>query len=394
MPRSIWLLVIGMTINVTGSSFLWPLNTIYMHNHLGKSLSIAGIVLMLNSLASVIGNLAGGVLFDKIGGFRSIIVGTTITLASLVGLTFFHGWPEYIVLLIVLGFGSGLIFPAMYAMAGAVWPEGGRRGFNALYVAQNLGVAVGSALGGFIAAISFDYIFIANTAMFVVFFFIAFFAYRKMADKTISNPTILSEEAPVKNTKSWRAMVAICTVYILCWVGYVQWQSTISSYTQDIGISLSQYSMLWTVNGALIVLAQPFIGVVVRKFLTSIKAQIIVGIAIFIVSYGIASTAENFHGYLAAMVILTAGEMLVWPAVPTIANHLAPKGKAGFYQGMANSAATGGRMIGPVIGGFLVDQYGMGVLYAFLIGFLIVSIVITAIYDRSLSQETKEQLVA
>lgn len=42
MPKEIWWLVIGMAINITGASFLWPLNTIYMNEVLGKSLSTAG----------------------------------------------------------------------------------------------------------------------------------------------------------------------------------------------------------------------------------------------------------------------------------------------------------------------------------------------------------------
>lgn len=59
MPKSLWFLIIGMLVNVTGASFLWPLNTIYINEHLGKSLSVAGVVLMLNSAASVVGNLLG-----------------------------------------------------------------------------------------------------------------------------------------------------------------------------------------------------------------------------------------------------------------------------------------------------------------------------------------------
>ena len=73
MPKSLWFLIIGMLVNVTGASFLWPLNTIYINEHLGKSLSVAGVVLMLNSAASVVGNLLGGTLFDKIGGYKSIL---------------------------------------------------------------------------------------------------------------------------------------------------------------------------------------------------------------------------------------------------------------------------------------------------------------------------------
>ena len=97
-----------MIINVTGASFLWPFNTIYLHDSLGKSLSVAGMVLMINSLTGVIGNLLGGVLFDKWGGYKSILVGIVITLVSILGLVFFHGWPLYVVWLALIGFGSGI----------------------------------------------------------------------------------------------------------------------------------------------------------------------------------------------------------------------------------------------------------------------------------------------
>lgn len=125
MPKIVWLLVIGMAVNVTGSSLIWPLNTIYLHNELGKSLSLAGFVLMLNSGASVLGNLLGGTLFDKIGGYRSILIGIVISGISLLGIIFLHGWPWYAVWLVILGFGSGIVFPSIYAMAGSAWPEGG-----------------------------------------------------------------------------------------------------------------------------------------------------------------------------------------------------------------------------------------------------------------------------
>ena len=109
MPRPFWFIFIGHLINTTGGSFLWPLNTIYLHDYLGKSLSLAGFVLMLNAAASVIGNLLGGYLFDKIGGFKAIITGAGITLAALIALTFSHGWPSYAILLVFIGLGSGVV---------------------------------------------------------------------------------------------------------------------------------------------------------------------------------------------------------------------------------------------------------------------------------------------
>nr|WP_263325368.1 MFS transporter [Neobacillus sp. Marseille-Q6967] len=384
MPRALWLLIIGMAVNVTGSSFLWPLNTIYIHDHLGKSLSVAGIVLMLNSGASVIGNLIGGSLFDKIGGYKSILLGVTITLTALIGLTFWHGWPEYIIFQIIIGFGTGVIFPAMYAMAGSVWKEGGRKAFNAMYVAQNLGVAIGAALGGIVAQYSFDFIFLANMLMYVIFLFLAVFGYKGIkvdSVKPTGNDTI-----PViaNSRKNIRALLILCIGYLLCWIGYVQWQTTISSYTQEINISLTQYSLLWTINGALIVLGQPVLNALLKKLETTLKIQILIGIAIFIVSFLIAGNANAFSGFLVGMIILTIGEMFIWPAVPTVAFDLAPKGREGFYQGIVNSTATGGRMIGPLLGGMLVDLYNMSALFFVLIALFLVAVVTTLIYDRQL----------
>ncbi|PFP27871.1 MFS transporter [Bacillus sp. AFS073361] len=384
MPRALWLLIIGMVVNVTGSSFLWPLNTIYIHDHLGKSLSIAGIVLMLNSGASVIGNLYGGSLFDRIGGYKSILIGISITLTALIGLTFWHGWPAYIVFQSIIGFGTGIIFPSMYAMAGAVWVEGGRKAFNAIYVAQNLGVALGASLGGIVAAYSFQLIFLANTIMYVLFLLIALFGYKGISGES-GKPATNDINVPiVKNRKKLYALLILCTGYLLCWVAYVQWQTTIATYTQEINISLTQYSLLWSINGALIVIGQPFLNGVMKHLKASLKLQMIIGIGIFVVSFLVAGQATLFSGFLVGMIILTIGEMFIWPAVPTVSFNLAPKGREGFYQGIVNSTATGGRMIGPLMGGIIVDMYNISALFIVLIVLFLIAIITTLLYDRGL----------
>ncbi len=374
-----------MAVNITGSSFLWPLNAIYIHEHLGKTLTVAGVVLLLNQAASVLGNLVGGTIFDKLGGYRSMLLGICISLFAALGLFFMHGWPHYVYLLIILGFGSGIIVPAMYAMAGSVWPEGGRKSFNALYVASNLGVAIGSALGGLVAAYSFDLTFMANAILFTIFFLIAVFGYRTIHVSGEISTSVIKQAGQVKNYTKLTALLILCIGYMLCWVGYVQWQSTIATYTQELSISLEQYSLLWTINGALIVLAQPLVSMAV-KVMRSIKLQIIVGILIFIISFSVVGTADDYAGFLTAMVILTVGEMLVWPAVPTIAQSLAPKGREGLYQGIVNSTATCGRMLGPLFGGIMVDQFGMNALFIALGVLCIISIVTTLIYDRNLKK--------
>jgi MFS family permease len=393
MPRALWLLVIGMVVNVTGSSFLWPLNAIYIHEHLGKSLSVAGIVLMINAGATVIGNLFGGSLFDKIGGYRAILLGIGISVTSMTALTIWHSFVPYAIFLAIMGFGSGIIFPSMYAMAGSVWKEGGRRAFNALYVSQNLGVALGASLGGIVASYSFELIFLANALMYFAFLFIALIGYRNIQTTANLQTSVIQEKKPIKDYTKLYALLTLCVGYLLCWVGYVQWQATISTYTQELNITLKQYSFLWTINGALIVLGQPLLNRALRAFEKNLKSQMVVGMLIFMISFLVAAKAEAFSGFLTAMIILTVGEMLVWPAVPTIADRLAPKGREGFYQGIVNSTATGGRMIGPVLGGLLVDLYGMTMLFTVLIFLLVIAIATTLMYDRKIGVVQEKQVI-
>ncbi|QFF99760.1 MFS transporter [Psychrobacillus glaciei] len=393
MPKAVWLLIIGMFINTTGNSFLWPLHTIYMHNYLGQSLTMAGFVLMINAGTGVIGNLLGGYLFDRIGGYKSIIIGISLSLGALLLLTLWHGWPEYIWFVAILGFSGGIIFPSMYAMVGSLWPEGGRKAFNAIYLAQNVGVALGPAIGGLVAANNINNIFIANLLTYVLFFVVALVFYRNLSVTSNRHAVVSNEQKKGKQKAPFYAMIIVTFGYMLTWIVYVQWTTTISTHISDLGISLKQYSLLWSLNGVLIVVGQPLIKPIINRLEQKIKAQIIIGIVIFMGSFVVVAFAESYAMFITAMVILTIGEMFVWPAVPTLADKLAPKGREGFYQGIVNSMATIGRMIGPFVGGILVEAYGTPMMILILTSLMIFAIITSLLYDLPLKKAASKTAV-
>ncbi|GEK31855.1 putative MFS-type transporter YttB [Kurthia zopfii] len=392
MPKMVWLLVIGMLVNTTGNSFLWPLNTIYLNEHLGQSLSVAGLVLMANAAAGVVGNLLGGYLFDKIGGYKTIMVGIVITIIGLALLTIWHGWPHYVYFLTLIGFSGGIVFPSMYAMVGIVWPEGGRRGFNAIYLAQNVGVAFGPVLAGLVATLSFDYIFSANLIMYIVFFFIAFSYASIKVEESYAATTMLSEGGKLKDRTNLYALCILGIGFMIAWLVYSQWTTTISSYTQTLDIPLTQYSLLWTVNGLIIVLGQPLIKPIVKRLEDNFKAQLLIGLAFFVASFLVVSYAGTFKMFLMAMIIISFGEMFIFPVVPTIASMLAPKGKDGFFQGIVNSFSTLGKMLGPFIGGVLADSYGMHITFIILTIVMVAAIVPFVLYDLPLRRKKAREL--
>ncbi|MFZ8102171.1 MDR family MFS transporter, partial [Staphylococcus arlettae] len=347
-----------------------------------KSLTVAGLVLLINSMGMVAGNLLGGTLFDKLGGYKTILLGTAICLFSTTLLNLFHGWPWYAVWLVLLGFGGGLIIPAIYAMAGAVWPNGGRQTFNAIYLAQNIGVALGAALGGFVAELSFNYIFIANLCMYILFAIVAIFNFNinlEIKVKPNDSLTLFAKE----NRPQLLSLLLICAMFSICWIAYIQWESTIASFTQQINISMGQYSLLWTVNGILILVAQPLISPIIRLLKGNLKYQMYIGIAIFILSFFVTSFAQQFSIFMIGMVILSLGEMFVWPAVPAIAHKLAPTGKEGAYQGYVNSASTIGKAIGPVFGGVIVDTFNMQIMFLAMMALLFIALGFVYLFGKS-----------
>ncbi len=386
VPKIVWLLIIGTFVNTVGNSFLWPLNSIYIHDHLGKTLTIAGFVLMLNSLAGVFGNLIGGYLFDKLGGYKAILIGVVLNLISITLLTIWHDWPQYVIFLTLLGFSGGMVYPAIYAIAGSAWPEGGRRAFNAIFLTNNVGVAIGPALAGLVADIKFDYVFSANLIAYILFFLIVVTTYKRFDSSRMATKSMADD---TKNTRNKAPIIAISILSIslvICWLSYSQWSATISSYTQELGMSLSQYSLLWTINGFMIVAIQPIIKPLVTRWEKKIKHQLIFGLLLMSISYIVVYFAGSFKMFAAAMVVLTFGEVFFTPVIPMIANKLAPPGQQGFYQGLVNSATTIGRMIGPVFGGAMVDIYGMQVLMFILFVLILIAIIPCLLFDRGLQK--------
>ena len=172
----------------------------------------------------------GGFLFDRIGGYKSIIWGIVVSLIALTCLVFWHDWPHYVVFLTFLGFSGGIVFPSMYAMVGTLWPEGGRKAFNSIYLAQNLGVAIGPALAGLVASVNINYIFSANLFFYIIFFFIAFFGYRKLEIAPDRHTSVIKEQKRIRNKAPFYALLIVTGGYLLTWLLYSQWMTTISTH--------------------------------------------------------------------------------------------------------------------------------------------------------------------
>lgn len=359
-----WLLL-GSILTSIGMSFIWPLTSVYLHDQLGISLAVIGVVLFFNSLASVVGNLVGGLLYDHFNPYRLLVGGALFTVASLAGMIFFHGWPNFGVGLFFVGLGSGWNATLVATFGASIKKYDGRYVFNMLYFAQNLGTVLGTALVGFVYDYSVTLLFILATVLYVGFTLIALFAYRPIRYVKRHDSSTTSTEKNFKNKLAGKNILLLNIFFLIlffAWVMYQQWVSNLSVYMTGMGIPLSSYSLLWTLNAGLIVLIQ-LILVRISRWIKETIYQIYFGLLMLALSFFVLLLAKSYLYFVVAMLVLTLGEATAFPAIPALIHEYTPQSVKGRYLGLANSFAAAGRAVGPLFGGLLIDGASYQVLF-------------------------------
>ena len=84
-PAQFWLLVGGTFLYLAGYEIGYPFETVYLHSHLGVSMTAVGLILGLPILVGLPFQIAGGAIADRFG--RKVV----LVLAICAGITLFEG---------------------------------------------------------------------------------------------------------------------------------------------------------------------------------------------------------------------------------------------------------------------------------------------------------------
>lgn len=381
IPRAVVILIIGGFIQSIGNSLMWPLNSLFMHNVLGRTLTEAGTLLALQSAASLLGQFLSGFVADRFGAKKVMMVGLVGAILAVGSIGLFPVWGVYAPGFVLFGLAQAFIFVPLNALLHIVWPEGGRRGFNLLYVSNNAGVAVGTAIGGMIAQVSFRLTFSLNAVAFIIYFLLVSIGISEHK-APISSISPKQRAGRLTKDRGFKVLLALGGGIFFVWGAYIQLVAILPVVMNQLGFSLFSYSVLWTLNGVFIVTLQPLINWVIRSWAQSFQRQFYLASILLAIGFIIIWGKLPYVSYIIAMLILTLGEMLILPAVPAASAQLAPAGKTGAYQGIVGGSSAGGRMVGPLLGGIIYDYRGGSSVWMLAIMFLAASLVMFFIYGK------------
>ena len=182
--------------------------------------------------------------------------------------------------------------------------------------------------------------------------------------------------------KAFKVLLSLGGGIFFVWGAYIQLVTILPVVMNQLGFSLVSYSVLWTLNGIFVVTLQPVINWVIHSWAQSFKRQFYLASVLLTIGFVILLGKFPYMSYIAAMLILTLGEMLILPAVPAAAAELAPQGKEGAYQGIIGGATSGGRMVGPLLGGIMYDFGGGSSVWGLALTFMGASMVMFFIYGK------------
>lgn len=350
-------LITGALFSSIGMSFVWPLTSVYLHNRLGVSLTWIGVVLLFNSLASVLGSYLGGYLYDRKNPYHLLVGGVVASTITLLVLIFFHGWPVFGIVLFFNGISGGWNLAIVNSIGTSIKTKDSRYVFNMLYFVQNLGIVIGTSLVGFIYSISVTLMFVVASLLFIIFLGIVITKYKPAANesrKRVSDTEKTTWDAKHLPRANTIILITFFMSLFIIWIMYQQWVSNLSVYMTGLGIPLRNYSFLWTVNAGLIVISQIIINWIAR-YHENLIMQIFFGFSMFAVSFIALIFAKTYPTFVLAMVILTIGEATALPTIPALVNVLTPVEAKGRYQGLIQSYASAGRAIGPLFGGMIIE---------------------------------------
>ena len=358
-PYQFWLLFWGMLISSTGVSIIWPFLTIYIRESLDISLTTVAGLITLNSFMILAASLVVGPVTDKVGRKWIMVLSLAASSISLFLMSHASTLTQFAVLMAIRGAFTPLYRIGADAMvADMIAPEKRMEAYSLMRMINNVGVALGPMIGGFITAISYALGFYAAA---IILFVFSLLAAVFLSETLVKQEQTVSSPKTTKDLTGYGAVLkdipflvfsgsftitkmAPALVFVLLSV-YVK---------ENFQIPESQFGFMMATNATMVVLFQYLVSKVAKR--VSPNLVLIIGSILYAIGVGSMAWDTNFWSFIFSIIIMTTGELLVAPTATTMVARFAPSDMRGRYMGVYWLTVGVSKGLAPLIGGLLNDH--------------------------------------
>jgi MFS family permease len=358
LSSQLWVVQAGIFLNYLGWGGVMPFEVVYLHDGRGFSLGVAGLVVgLVTGLAVVTAPLSGPVI-DRLGARMTAACSLLALGAGFAGLAFAHTPAQAFLAAAAAGVGNGGLQPSQSALLASLAPAELRHRASAVSrVASNLGVGVGGALGGVIAARGlngFVVLFLANALTYVVYAAILVLGVREDARPA----PVAGGYCVVLRDRPFMRLAAINVAVIAVGWGVFSW--IVPVYAGDeIGVGTRLIGLLVFANAVAVVLAQIPVARLAegrrRAPTMAIGALTFVAASLLVVGAGFLEPQLAAAALLVAVVVVGVGECLHTTVLMPLVADLAPPALRGRYMAMTGLSWWLGLALAPTLAAQLLS---------------------------------------
>ncbi len=382
-PRAIWL-ISGITLINRMGTMVIPFLSVYLTTVLDYSLSTAGYILGAFGLGSIVGSYVGGKLSDIIGANTVMVAALFTGGLSFIAMQFFTSQIGLIFIVFTTAMLADAFRPAMSAYVGEHSPPGSAgRSMALIRIAINLGMALGPALGGFIAFyLGYNALFwldgltcISAGLVFLVLI------YQWQIKTTKSKDIQEEQETESISVFKDKKYIRMLFVTLLLAIAFLQYFHTVPVFIKTIwGFDERYLGAMMAINCMIIVLIELPLVDVQEKKQNGTKAMLL-GLVLFAGAFIPFFGPSSLILYLISILFFTAGEILFLPFNNAYALNLSPVKGRGAYMSWYWIVWGVASVVAPILGFQLVEKVGYPIFWSILLGILLIAI---GLHRRSL----------
>lgn len=353
LPRAFWALWVCQLINRLGS-FVQPFLVLYLTHDRHLSAGTAGAVAAAVGAGTVVAQLVGGWLADRVGRRLTMLICFFGTAAALILLGSARAMVMIWIAAFLVGLLGDLFRPAVQAtVADMLQPSERVRAYGLLFWAINLGFSVSTVSAGVLAHVGYGLLFWLNAGTSVI----AGVVIWAMVPE--SRPA-LDEGTPPRPLLAVALRDTVFLLMILLQIGYAtiyfQGYSTLPLAMAGDGLPPQTYGLVIGLNGVVIVLIQPFLG---RWFVTLDRPKLLAASMLVVgLGFGLGAFVHSWWGYGLSVVVWTIGEIGFAAVIGAVFADLAPVDLRGRYMGLSGMAFGVGTVVGPLAGTNALEHFG------------------------------------
>lgn len=354
--RQYWLVAFGALVSSAGSALVWPFQFIYISRTLGLNLATVGTLITLSSTTGLVVSFLAGDLADRLGRKPVMIAAHLAQGVAWLLMARAHSYVGFLIPLMILSSSQPVYSVGSDAMmADLVPPEQRARAYAVMRVLNNVGVALGPAVGGFIVSRSYGLAFHGAAAVLIAYGLFLLAAVRETLPAARPRAAAAAPPGGFGRVLRDRGFMAFAMLITLGMTAPLMLWTLLPVYTkQTFQFPEHLYSWLPITNALMCVFVQYFVTEFTRRHRP--LSMVTLGMMVYAVGVGSVALMSSFWGFWTSMVIFTFGELMVMPTGTAYVANRAPMELRGRYMSIYWMTWGCARAVAPVTGGFLNDQ--------------------------------------